>query len=84
MNNVNLNVSQSRGYEGVDVKAISSREVADMMGVKEHSKMIRKIEQISATLAEAKIGVSDYWPESSYKDATGRSLKEYRVTKKRV
>lgn len=82
MNNVNLNVSQSRGYEGVDVKAISSREVADMMGVKEHSKMIRKIEQISATLAEAKIGVSDYWLESSYKDATGRSLKEYRVTKK--
>ena len=31
---VKLNVSQSRGYENVDIKAISSREVAEMMEVK--------------------------------------------------
>ncbi len=83
MNDVKLNVSESRGYEGVDlIKTISSREVAEMMEIKEHSKMIRKIEQISATLTEAKIGVSVYWLESTYKDVTGRTLKEYQVTKK--
>ncbi len=31
MNDVKLNVSQSRGYEGAEVKTISSREVAEMM-----------------------------------------------------
>lgn len=79
---VKLNVSQSRGYENVDIKTISSREVAEMMEVKEHSKMIRKIEQISTTLTEAKIGLSDYWFESSYKDSSGKTNKEYQVTKK--
>ena len=81
-NEIKLNVSQSRGYENVDIKTISSREVAEMMEVKEHSKMIRKIEQISATLTEAKIGLSDYWFESSYKDSSGKTNKEYQVTKK--
>ena len=44
--------------------------------------MIRKIEQISATLTEAKIGLSDCWFESSYKDSSGKTNKEYQVTKK--
>lgn len=83
-NEIKLNVSQSRGYENreLPVKTISSREVAEMMEVKEHSKMIRKIEQISVILTEAKIGVSDYWFESSYKDSSGKTNKEYQVTKK--
>ena len=66
-NEIKLNVSQSRGYENVDIKTISSREVAEMMEVKEHSKMIRKIEQIT-NVTEAKF-LSDYWFESSYKDS---------------
>lgn len=61
---------------------ISSREVAEMMEVNEHSKMLKKIDTISETLTKAKFGLSDYWYESTYKDSTGRTLREYQVTKK--
>lgn len=64
-----------------NIVTISSREVANMMEIREHAKVIRKIEGISTILTEAKIGVSEYWYESTYKDSTGRSLKEYQVTK---
>lgn len=63
-------------------KSISSREVAEMMEVSEHSKMLRKIDSINDILTKAKCGLSDYWYESSYKDSTGRKLREYQVTKK--
>lgn len=65
-----------------EVKTISSREVAEMMGVREHSKMIRKIEGISAVLNEAKIGLVDYFIESSYIDPKGEERKQYLVTRK--
>jgi len=68
--------------EQQNFKTISSREVAEMMGVNEHSKMLRKIDGITSILTEAKIGLSEYWYESSYKDSTGRTLREYQVTKK--
>ena len=68
--------------ENQDVIRISSREVAEMMGVKEHAKLIRKIEGISTVLIEAKIGVVDLWVESSYIDKKGESRKEYLVSKK--
>ena len=66
----------------LEQKTISSREVAEMMEVSEHSKMLRKIDSINEILTKAKCGLSDYWYESSYKDSTGRKLREYQVTKK--
>lgn len=50
---------------------LSSREVAQMMEIKEHSKLLRKIDNINEDLAKAKIGSSKYWTESSYKDSSG-------------
>ena len=82
MNDVKLNVSQSRGYEGVEVKTISSREVTEMMGITRHADLIKKIDKINEILLNEKIRLADYWLESTYKDVTGRTLKEYQVTKK--
>lgn len=59
---------------------ISSREVAGMLAM-EHSKTIRKIEGIAKDLTEAKIGLSDLWVQSVYKDASGKSNKEYLLSK---
>ena len=66
------------------VKTISSREVAKMMEVR-HDNLMNKIEKHTAILqkvTDLKIKVSDLWQVNSYKDNTGRSLKEYQVTKK--
>ena len=66
------------------VKTISSREVAKMMEVR-HDNLMNKIEKHTAILqkvTDLKIKVSDLWQANSYKDSTGRSLKEYQVTKK--
>ena len=68
--------------------AITTLEIAEMMGV-EHSKIIRKLEGtkdrktkgIIEILTQAKIGVSDYFISSTYKDASGKSNKCYLVTK---
>lgn len=84
-NEVKLNVSQSRGYENVDIKTISSREVAVMMDMTSkdgHSDLMKKIGKINETLLSEKIPTANYWFESTYKDSTGRTLKEYQVTKK--
>lgn len=59
---------------------ISSREVAEMMDVR-HSELLRKIEGINKDLAESKIAFSKYWIESSYKDASGKSNREFQVPK---
>ena len=42
---------------------ISSLEVAKLMDMSEHSKLLRKIDGISETLAKAKIVLSEYWVE---------------------
>ena len=63
------------------VKTISSREVAEMMEVT-HFNLIQKIEKINEVLLNSNFNSVDYWYESSYKDSTGRTLKEYQVTKK--
>ena len=76
-NEIKLNVSQSRGYENVDIKTISSREVAEMMEVKEHSKMIRKIDQLISRNPET----TNLFIKSSYKDSSGKRNREYQVTK---
>lgn len=61
---------------------LSSREVAEMMEIKEHSKLLRKIDNINEDLAKAKIGSSKYWVESSYKDISGKSNREFLITKR--
>ncbi len=67
-----------------DVQTISSREVAEMME-KKHNNLLRDIEKHIAILEEAtelNFKLADLWQLSSYKDSTGRTLKEYLVTKK--
>lgn len=49
---------------------------------KDHSKLLRDIRVYSKQLAEAKIGLSDFFAESTYKDSTGRTLPCYLITKK--
>jgi Rha family phage regulatory protein len=69
-------------------KTIDSREVAGMLG-KEHWMVLRDIEGskdgktigIIQVLADNKLGVSDYFVESSYKDNSGKANKCYQVTK---
>ena len=71
---------------GVDVKTIPSYEVAEMMS-RTHAKVLRMLEGgsgvvgIIPTLTEAKTGVSDYFIESTYKDASGKQNKCYECTK---
>ena len=60
---------------------ISSREVAEMMEI-QHKHLLEKIDKINKTLLSRKIGSVKYWAESSYKDASGKSNREYQVTKK--
>lgn len=65
-------------------ETISSREVAEMMD-KRHDNLIRDIEKhtkILEKVTELNFEVSDLWQVSSYKDSTGRTSKEYQVTKR--
>lgn len=67
-----------------NVQTISSREVAEMMETR-HDNLMNKIEkhtEILEKVTDLKIKVSDLWQLSSYRDNTGRTLKEYQVTKK--
>ena len=59
---------------------ISSREVAGML-TSRHDSIVRKIESIAKDLTEHKIVVSDLWVQSVYKDASGKSNKEYLLSK---
>ena len=62
-NEVKLTVSQSRGYENVDINTISSREVAEMMEMTSkdgHSDLMKKIDKISKTLLSEKIPTINY------------------------
>lgn len=60
---------------------IDSREVARMME-KRHDHLIRDVDTYCEYLAAPKIGVSEFWQTSSYKDTTGRKCKCYLITKK--
>ena len=63
-----------------EIATINSKEVADMMETR-HSDLMRKIDKINKDFTERKIALSDYWLESSYLDASGKSNKCYEVTK---
>lgn len=86
---VKLGISQSRGYENVDVKTISSREVAVMMEMTSkdgHSDLMKKIEKINQTLVSEKIPTHHYWVETTYQQEMPKggykTAREYQVTKK--
>ena len=60
---------------------LDSREV-EVMLEKEHNHLLRDISVYAKYLTETKIGLSDFFQESTYKDITGRTLKKYQITKK--
>lgn len=60
---------------------IDSREVAEMIE-KEHSKLLRDIRVYIEYLNETKIGLVDFFIESTYTDAKGEVRPNYQVTKK--
>ncbi|WP_414838449.1 phage regulatory protein/antirepressor Ant [Carnobacterium sp. TMP28] len=61
-------------------QTIESREVAEMLG-KEHSKLMRDIRGYSKDLAEANIGLGDFFVESAYQDANNQSRPCFLLTK---
>lgn len=67
-----------------DIVRVSSREVSVMMDIR-HDNLIAKIEkhtEIFKKVTDLKNKVSDLWIESTYKDSTGRTLKNYKISKK--
>ena len=60
---------------------ISSREVAEMMETR-HDVLLKKIDTINKDFTAHKIVVSKYWIESSYVDGSGKSNREFQITKK--
>ena len=48
---------------------ISSREVAEMMEVREHTQMLKKIDKINEVLVKSNLTSPQYWTESTYIDS---------------
>ena len=63
-----LTIMNFNGIETVD-----SRQVAKATG-KRHDHLVRDIQKYCEYLTEPKIGVSDFFIESTYQDSTGRTL----------
>ena len=85
MNNVKLGISQSKGYENVEIKTISSREVATMVEMT-HDNLLKKISKHIENfnkIEDVKINVFNYFLETTYKQTgNGKECKEYQVTKR--
>lgn len=62
-------------------QTLTSMEVAEMVE-KEHAKLLRDIKRYTEQLAEAKIGLGDFFQESTYKDANNQTRPCYQITKK--
>lgn len=62
-------------------RTLTSMEVAEMVE-KDHSKLLRDIRAYSEQLAEAKIGLGDFFTESTYQDANNQTRPCYNITKK--
>lgn len=60
---------------------ITSLEVAEMVG-KDHSKLLRDIRNYTEQLGQAKIGQSDFFTESTYRNSQNKEQPCYLVTKK--
>lgn len=71
-----LTIMNFNGIETVD-----SRQVAQAVG-KDHAHLMRDIAKYCGYLTESKIGLSDFFIESSYQDSTGRTLPCYQITRK--
>lgn len=65
----------------LEQKYIDSREVAEMVG-KEHSKLLRDIRVYSQQLNESKIGLVEFFTESTYVDGKRETRPCYLITKK--
>lgn len=65
----------------IEKPTLDSREVAEMMELK-HGKLIRKIDGINKDFTETKIGLSKYWVETTYKDTSGKSNRNFQITKR--
>lgn len=63
------------------VETVDSRQVAEAIG-KEHSKLLRDIRTYCDYLNESKIGLVDFFIESSYTDSKGETRPCYNVTRK--
>lgn len=61
---------------------LSSREVAQMMEIKEHKNLLKKIDGINKDLTGSKISSLKYWVESTYKDSKGEERREFLITKR--
>lgn len=79
-NGAMLFTTEKAHENGSNTQTITSLEVAEMVG-KDHSKLLKDIRRYSGQLAEAKIGLGDFWTESTYKDANGQDRPCYHVTK---
>lgn len=65
-------------------QTLDSREVAEMMEI-EHSKLLRKIDNITKDLTEVtetKNGLSEYWVSETYKDTSGKENRKFEITRK--
>lgn len=62
-------------------RTIMSMEVAEMVE-KEHGKLLRDIKRYSNQMSEAKIGLSDFWIESYYKNERGKEYPCFAITQK--
>ena len=87
MNEIKLNVSQSRGYENVDlinienkdgVAVVSSRVVAQDVA-KQHKHVLEAIYNLTAELSTAE--KSALFVESQYKASNGKMNREYHSKK---
>ena len=65
----------------LEQKYLNSREVAEMVG-KDHSDLLKDIRKYKDYLTEGNFPLSEYFEEDCYKDATGRTLICYKVSKK--
>lgn len=62
-------------------QTISSVEVAEMIG-KDHNKLLRDIRSYIDQFSLSKIGQSDFFTDSTYKNGRGKEYPCYQVTKK--
>lgn len=77
-------MNELRVFAVNDVDVVDSREVAEMTG-KLHKHLLRDISgyiEVMEQATETKIGPSDFFIPSTYKDSTGRTLPCYLLTKK--
>ncbi|MEG2251379.1 MAG: Rha family transcriptional regulator, partial [Bacilli bacterium] len=64
-----------------NVAVLDSREVAEMVEMR-HGDLLRKIDEVNEDFTERKIALSEYWKEETYKDASGKSNRCLKITKR--